>query len=155
MSRSDSAVTGEPPAIETRIRQSFARQQFMTTIGARLTSVQPGLVEIELPFSGTLTQQHGFIHAGAVTTVVDTACGFAALSLMPADAAVLTTEFKVNLMSPAKGERLRAIGKVVRPGKTLMVCLGEVFADQAGQSKQVALMTATMMVVSTATGLRD
>ena len=100
-------------------------------------------------------EKHGFIHAGIVTMLCDTACGFAALSLMPEDAAVLTTEFKVNLLSPAKGERLIAHGRVVRPGKRLMVCLGEVFAEDAGRRKQVALMTASMMVMDTSTGLRD
>ena len=127
----------------------------MATLGATLDAVRDGEVEIVLPFSPALTQQHGFIHAGAVTTIVDTACGFAALTKMPDDAAVLTTEFKLNLMSPAKGERLRAKGRVVRAGKTLMVCLGEVFAEEGGSVKQVALMTATMMVVNTGTGLRD
>jgi len=145
--------------IAARVQASFARQQFMATLGASLDAVRDGEVEIVLPFSAALTQQHGFIHAGAVTTIVDTACGFAALTKMPDDAAVLTTEFKVNLMSPAKGERLRAKGRVVRAGKTLMVCLGEVFAEDGGKdnmkSKQVALMTATMMVVGTGTGLRD
>lgn len=145
----------DAPAYEQRIRGSFGRQKFMSSIGAELAAVRQGEVEIVLPFSEALTQQHGFIHAGVVTTIVDTACGFAALTLMPDDAAVLTAEFKVNLMSPAKGERLRAIGKVVRPGRTLMVCLGEVFAEEGGKSKQVALMTATMMVVNTSTGLKD
>jgi uncharacterized protein (TIGR00369 family) len=142
-------------SIEQRIRAAFARQRFMTTLGASLTSVGEAEVEIALPFSQALTQQHGFIHAGVVTTIVDTACGFAALTMMPADAAVLTTEFKVNFLSPAKGERLRAVGRVVRAGRTLMVCLGEVFAEDGGKTKQIALMTATMMVVDTATGLRD
>jgi uncharacterized protein (TIGR00369 family) len=144
-----------PDKTVARVQASFARQQFMTTLGATLDAVRDGEVEIVLPFSAALTQQHGFIHAGAVTTIVDTACGFAALTKMPDDAAVLTTEFKLNLMSPAKGERLRAKGCVVRAGKTLMVCLGEVFAEEAGQSKQVALMTATMMVVRSGTGLKD
>jgi uncharacterized protein (TIGR00369 family) len=142
-------------AIEKRVRGSFQRQRFMATLGATLAAVREGEVEIILPFSDALIQQHGFIHAGAVTTIVDTACGFAALTLMPEDAAVLTTEFKVNLLSPAKGERLRAIGRVVRAGRTLMVCLGEVFAEQGTASKQVALMTTTMMVVNSGTGLRD
>jgi uncharacterized protein (TIGR00369 family) len=144
-----------PSANEQRIRAAFGRQRFMITLGASLTSVGEGEVEITLPFSDALTQQHGFIHAGVVTTIVDSACGFAALTLMPANAAVLTTEFKVNFLSPAKGERLRAVGRVVRAGRTLMVCLGEVFAEDGGKSKQIALMTATMMVVDTATGLRD
>jgi uncharacterized protein (TIGR00369 family) len=142
-------------AIEQRIRGAFARQGMMTTIGASLVAVREGEVEIALPFSAALTQQHGFIHGGVVTTIVDSACGFAALSMMPAEAAVLTIEFKVNLLSPAKGEGLRAVGRVVWAGRTLMVCIGEVFAEEAGRSKQVALMTTTMMVVDTATGLRD
>jgi uncharacterized protein (TIGR00369 family) len=108
-----------------------------------------------MPFDERLTQQHGFVHAGIITMLCDTACGFAALSLMPPDAAVLTTEFKVNLLSPAKGERFIAHGRVVRPGKKLMVCLGEVFAEEGGQRKQVALMTASMMVMDTSTGLKD
>ena len=127
----------------------------MNTIGAAITAVREGEVEIVLPFSDTLVQQHGFIHAGIVTTIADSACGYAALTVMPADAAVLTTEFKVNLLSPAKGDRLRAVGRVVKSGRTLVVCLGEVFAEEGGQSKQVALMTATFMVVNTGTGLRD
>ena len=140
---------------EARCRASFARQRAMATIGASVRSVAAGDVELEMPFSEKLTQQHGFIHAGVITMLADTACGFAALSLMPDDAAVLTTEFKINLLSPAKGERFVARGRVVRPGKTLMVCLGEVFAEAAGGRKQVALMTASMMVVETSTGLRD
>jgi len=143
------------PQAEARCRESFARQQAMVTIGARVQSVQAGEVELAMPFCDRFTQQHGFIHAGIITMLCDTACGFAALSLMPQDAAVLTTEFKVNLLSPAQGERFVAHGRVVRPGKKLMVCLGEVFAEQAGRRKQVALMTASMMVVDTATGLKD
>ena len=142
-------------AIERRVRDSFDRQQIMKTIGAAISAVREGEVEIILPFSGALVQQHGFIHAGVVTTIADNACGYAALSVMPAEAAVLTTEFKVNLLSPAKGDRLRAVGRVVRAGRTLVVCLGEVFAEEGSESKQVALMTATMMVVNTSTGLRD
>ena len=142
-------------AAERRVRDSFSRQQAMTTIGASILAVRSGEVEIVLPFAQALTQQHGFIHAGITAMIADTACGYAALSLMPADAAVLTTEFKVNLLAPARGERLTAIGRVVRPGRTLMVCLGEVFAEDAGRRKQVALMTASMMVVETGTGLRD
>jgi uncharacterized protein (TIGR00369 family) len=146
---------GGPEAIEQRVRASFGRQQFMATIGAAIEAVRDGEVEIVLPFSPALTQQHGFIHAGAVTAIVDTACGFAALTRMPENAAVLTTEFKLNLLSPAKGDRLRAKGRVVRAGKTLFVCLGEVFAEQDGKTKQVALMTATMMVIDGGTGLKD
>ena len=143
------------PRAEQRCRNSFMRQPAMTTIGASVLSVAAGEIELAMPFSDKLTQQHGFVHAGVITMLCDTACGFAALSLMPEDAAVLTTEFKVNLLSPAKGERFIAHGRVVRPGKTLMVCLGEVFAEEGGKRKQVALMTASMMVVDTSTGLRD
>jgi uncharacterized protein (TIGR00369 family) len=141
--------------IDRRIRDSFARQSIMRTIGAEVLGVRPGEVEIVLPFSDRILQQHGFIHGGAVATIADSAVGYAALSVMPRDAAVLTTEFKINLLSPAKGDRLRAIGRVVRPGKTLVVTLGEVFAETNGTSKQVAMITATMMVVATDGGLKD
>jgi uncharacterized protein (TIGR00369 family) len=140
---------------ETRVRDSFARQTIMTTIGASVASVRRGEVEIVLPFSGNILQQHGFIHAGAVATIADSACGYAALSVMPPEAAVLTTEFKIHLLSPAKGERLRAIGRVIRAGKKLVITSGDVFADEGGSSKHVALITATMMVVETATGLKN
>ena len=143
------------PAIERRIRDSFARMQAMTLIGASVAAVREGEVEVALPFSATLSQQHGFVPAGVVAMIADTACGYAALTLMPSDAAVLTTEFKINLLSPAKGDRFVASGRVVRPGRKLMVCLGEVFAQTGESRKQIALMTASMMVVETATGLRD
>jgi uncharacterized protein (TIGR00369 family) len=143
------------PDIEKRVRGSFGRQTVMTTIGATVAAVREGEVEIVLPFSDTLSQQHGFIHAGVVATIADSACGYAALTMMPPEAAVLTTEFKVNLLSPAKGDQFRAVGRVVRPGRKLVVCIGEVFAEEGGQSKQVALMTATMMVIDTGTGLQD
>lgn len=140
---------------DQRVRASFSRQSIMTTIGASVQSVRRGEVEIVLPFAGHIQQQHGFIHAGAVATIADSACGYAALSVMPEDAAVLTTEFKINLLSPAKGEQLRAVGRVVRAGKKLVITMGEVFADEGGATKQVALITATMMVVDTGTGLRN
>ena len=140
---------------EARVRGSFARQTIMTTLGAEIAAVRPGEVEIVLPFSDKILQQHEFIHAGAIATIADSACGYAALSVMPREAAVLTTEFKINLLAPAKGERLRAIGRVVRSGKKLVITLGEVFAEEGGARKQVALITATMMVVNTETGLRD
>ncbi|MBV9346611.1 MAG: PaaI family thioesterase [Pseudolabrys sp.] len=144
-----------PDAADARVRDSFAKQTIMATLGARISSVKAGEVEIVLPFSDKILQQHGFIHAGAVSTIADSACGYAALSVMPADAAVLTTEFKIHLLSPAKGERLRAVGRVVRAGKKLVITIGEVFAEEGGVSKQVALITASMMVVETKTGLKD
>lgn len=142
-------------AAERRVRDSFARMPVMATIGRSLHAVRAGEVEIMLPFAASLTQQQGFIHAGILATIIDTACGYAALTLMPVDAAVLTTEFKINLLSPATGDRLVAAGRVVRRGRQLMVCLGEVFAEKDKSRKQVALMTASMMVVDVATGLRD
>jgi uncharacterized protein (TIGR00369 family) len=131
---------------EQRVRASFAKQAFMATIGARLASVKPGEVVIELPFRADLVQQHGFLHAGVVTAVVDSACGYAALSLMPAGAAVLSVEFKVNLLKPAAGATFRAVGKVIRAGQTLTVCTGEL--EAAGKERAVvAIMQATMMTV--------
>jgi uncharacterized protein (TIGR00369 family) len=141
--------------IDARVRGSFARQTIMSTLGAEIATVRAGEVEIVLPFSDKILQQHEFIHAGAVATIADTACGYAALSVMPRDAAVLTTEFKINLLAPAKGERIRAIGRVVRNGKKLVITLGEVFAEEGTARRQVALITATMMVVETGTDLRD
>jgi uncharacterized protein (TIGR00369 family) len=148
-------LTPDLKAIDARVRDSFARQTIMTTLGAEIAAVRPGEVEIVLPFSDKILQQHDFIHAGAIAAIADTAFGYAALTVMPRDAAVLTTEFKINLLAPAKGKRLRAVGRVVRAGKKLVITLGEVFAEDGGARKQVALFTATMMVVDTGTGLRD
>ena len=133
------------PNFEKRVRESFARQKLMTTIGARLTVVLPAEVVIEIPFRDDLTQQHGFMHAGIVTAIVDTACGYAALSLMPADADVLSVEFKINLLSPAAGERMIARGRVIRAGRTLTVCEGDVVAVSHGREERIASMLATMI----------
>jgi uncharacterized protein (TIGR00369 family) len=119
----------------------------MHTIGAELVRVEPGEVELVLPFRDDLTQQHGFLHAGIVTTLLDSACGYAALSLMDRDAAVLSVEYKVNLLAPAVGERVRAVGRVVRPGRTLLVCTGEVIALDGRGESLVTMMQATMMAV--------
>lgn len=132
---------------EPRVRASFARQRVMGTIGAVLTRVDPGAVEIALPYRVELTQQHGFIHAGIVATILDSACGYAAFSLMPADVAVLTVEYKINLLRPAKGDRLVARARVVRSGKTLTVCTGDVIAQTGGSENVVATMLATLMAV--------
>jgi uncharacterized protein (TIGR00369 family) len=142
------------PSIEKRVKDSFARQAAMATIGASITRVEQGEVTIELPFRSDLTQQHGFLHAGVVTMLVDTACGYAALTRMPASAAVLTVEFKVNLLSPAEGEKLIARGRVIKPGRTLTVCFGEVHARKDGKEKLVATMLATM-IARQETGLED
>ena len=139
-----------------RVRASFGRQRVMALLGAHLRTVEPGQAEIVLPYREELSQQHGFIHAGIVTTIADSACGYAALSLMPPGVGVLTIEFKVNLLSPASGVRLVAKGRVVKPGRTLMVCIGDVTAEQEdGTVRPVALMQATMMVVRDRTGITD
>lgn len=127
------------------MRESFSRLTLMATIGARLVKVAPGEVDIEMPVRDDLKQQHGYVAAGIVTAIVDTACGYAAMSLMPADADVLTVEYKVNFMSPARGERLRAHGRVVKPGRTLTVCFGEVYALSDAAPKAVAAMLGTMV----------
>ena len=141
------------PNYEARIRASFAKQRFMATLGASLTTVQPGEVCIELPFRDDLTQQHGFLHAGVVTSVIDSACGYAALTLMPTDRAVLSVEFKVNLLAPAQGSAFQAQGRVVRAGRTLTVCTGELRV--AGSGSVVAMMQATMMAVDARSDRRD
>ncbi len=138
---------------ELRVRESFAKQNLMKTIGARLTKVLPGEVEISLEFRDDLTQQHGFLHAGVVATLADSACGYAAFSLMAPDAAVLTVEYKINLLSPAVGQSLIACGKVTKPGRTITVCSGEVFALKNGEKKAVATMIATMMSIRDREGL--
>ena len=140
---------------EGRVRASFARQPVMETIGAELTRVAPGEVEIELPFSPALTQQHGFLHAGVIATALDSACGYAALSLMPENAGVLTVEFKVNLLAPARGERFLLRGTVIKPGRTIIVVDGRAFALAAGEPKLIASMTATVMVVVDREGIAD
>src|SRR5437867_3372220 len=121
--------------LDPRIAESFAKQKFMTTIGAKLTRVAPGEVDIELPFREDLTQQHGFLHAAVTTGIVDSACGYAALTKMPPGAAVLSAEFKVNLLAPAKGERFIARGRVLKAGRTLSVVAGDVYAVQNGVEK--------------------
>jgi uncharacterized protein (TIGR00369 family) len=140
-----SQYTPKDPDFEARVRGSFARQGIMEMIGARLTRVEPGLVEIELPYRKDLTQQHGFFHAGMTSAIADTAAGYAAFSLFAADASVLTTEFKINLLAPADGELLRAVGHVVKPGRTLTVCEAEVFAVKDGTAKSCARLLSTLM----------
>lgn len=119
----------------------------MSTLGAELTSVTQGGVEIRLPFSPRLTQQNGYLHAGAVTAVLDSACGYAALSVAAEDREVLTVEFKVNLLSPAAGEGFAARAQVKKAGRTLTVCAADAFAISDGREKLVATMLATIMAV--------
>lgn len=136
------------PNFETRVRASFEKQQLMTTIGAMLERVEAGKVDIRLPFRADLTQQHGFLHAGTIAAVADSACGYAALSLMPADAGVLSIEFKVNMLAPAKGDAIVARGVVIRAGRTIMVCRADVVSLTGRDEKLVAAMQGTMMVVT-------
>lgn len=135
------------PDFEQRVVASFNRQNVMKTVGASIVEVGPGEVTIQFPFNPELTQQHGFIHAGIVSTVLDSACGYAAFSLMPENAAVLTIEFKVNLLSPAQGDRFVATGKVKKPGRNIFVAEGELYACQGNTKKLVASMVGTMMAV--------
>lgn len=143
------------PALVARIEASFGKQAFMTTLGARLARVAPGEVEIAMPVSGHLCQQHGFVHAGAVSTIADSAAGYAALTTMPAGNGVLTAEFKINLLSPATGDELVAKGRVVKAGRTLTLAMAEVFAVTDGRPKLCAVLTATLMTIAARDGVSD
>ncbi len=134
--------------MEARIRDGFTRQRFMTLLGATMLRVEPGEVEIALPITDALTQHTGVVHAGVVTSIVDSACGFAAATRMSDGEEPVSVEFKVNLLAPATGDRLSAIGRVVRAGRTITVCTGEVWAVTGAQSRMVAIMQATMMAVT-------
>jgi len=140
------------PDFETRIRTSFARQGLNEAMDARLGRVAPGAVEIELPFSAGVSQQHGFFHGGVMGAIGDSACGYAAMTLTPAGAEVLTVEYKVNFVSPGRGERLVARGRVMKPGRTVTVCAGDVYALSGLEQTLVATMLVTIMTVG---GPRD
>jgi uncharacterized protein (TIGR00369 family) len=138
-----------------RVRDSFARQAVMATLGAALDAVEPGRVVLAMQHRPELTQQHGFLHAGIVATALDSACGYAAFTLMPADAAVLTIEFKTNLLAPARGPRFRFEGRVTKAGRTISVVDGRALQlDDAGNETLIATMTATVMTVMGRAGLR-
>ena len=132
-------------AIIARVRESFVRQGAMATLAAELADIAAGRVAIALPIEQRLSQQDGYLHAGIVVTALDTACGYAAMTLMPSDAEVLSVEFKVNLLAPALGENLVAEGAVIRAGRTLTVCRGDAYADRGSERLHVATMLATMM----------
>ena len=136
------------PDYEARIRSSFGRQGAMRLLGALLVEVRPGYCAIELPYREDLTQQHGYIHAGIVSAIVDSAGGYAGYTLFPADSSVLTVEYKLNLLAPARGERLVAEGQVVKPGRTLAITRGEVYAETGGERTLCALMQQTLIVLS-------
>lgn len=145
-----SAFELRDPDYEQRVRESFARQGLLTTFAAELRSIKPGAVEIEVPFSPGLTQQDEFFHAGVGIAILDSACGYSALTLMAPGMRVLTVELKVNLLAPAVGDNLLARGEVVRPGRNLTVCRGDAYAVSGGDSKQVATILATMSGIAEA-----
>ena len=136
------------PSFAEEIKRSFTQQTVMNLIGAELIRVEAGLVEITLPYRADLAQQHGYLHAGIVTTIADSACGYAAYSLMPRNSDVLSVEFKVNLLRPAKGEMFSAAAEVVKSGKTLTVVRADVFAIDEGRRDLIATMQGTMICLS-------
>ena len=136
------------PSFADEIKESFAKQTIMGLIGAELLRVEPGVIEIRLPYRANLAQQHGYLHAGIVTTIADSACGYAAYSLMPPNSEVLSVEFKVNLLRPAKGETFSAVAEVVKAGKTLTVVRADVFGIEQERRELVATMLGTMICLS-------
>jgi len=140
------SFTAKNPLFAIQVRNSFERQTAMSSIGAELLIVEPGKVEIALPYRSDLTQQHDYLHAGIITTIADTACGYAAYTLMPAGSEVLSVEFKVNLLRPAKGERFVAVANVLKPGRTLTVVRADVFGiSESDERELIATMLATMI----------
>jgi uncharacterized protein (TIGR00369 family) len=138
----------QDPNFADRLRASFARQRVMQTLAVEIVRLAPGEIELGMPYAAAYTQQHGFMHAGIISTVLDSACGYAAFSLMPAECAVLTVEFKTNLIAPAKGERFAFRAQVVKPGRTLTVCDARAYAtDGAGKERLIATMTGTIMAL--------
>jgi uncharacterized protein (TIGR00369 family) len=136
------------PDLHERVSTSFSAQGLMTTLGAQLVHVAPGEVRIALLPRPELSQQHGYIHAGAITSVLDSACGYAALTVAPAGCDVLTVEFKINFVRPAVADRFVAVGKVTKAGKTLTVCQGEVIGEQGSRQETIAVMQATIINVA-------
>ena len=135
----------------SRVQASFMRQAMMATLGVRMAAVERGRVQLVMDHDERFTQQHGFLHAGAVAAVLDSACGYAAFSVMPAEAAVLTASYTINLLAPAAGERFVMTGAVVRAGRTLVVCRGEAFADTS--QRPFAVMQATMTAIYNRPGI--
>ncbi|HST20424.1 MAG TPA: PaaI family thioesterase [Blastocatellia bacterium] len=142
----------QDPQFEARVRSSFARQTLMQTIGAEMTKVAAGEVEIELAYRDDLAQQHGYLHAGVITAIVDSACGYAAMTLTRSVEDILTIEYKANFVAPATGEKMIARSRVLRAGRKVTVCAGDVFALRDGEEKLIATMLATMMTLSPENG---
>lgn len=148
-------LTPSDPDYESRTRESFARQGIMAHLAATLERVEPGRVEIALAFRPELSQQHGFFHAGVIATIADSAGGYAGFTLFPADAGVLTVEFKVNLLAAADGERAVAVGEVIRGGRTLTVCRLDAWVEKAGRRTHCATGMQTLMAIVGRAGVRD
>jgi uncharacterized protein (TIGR00369 family) len=142
------AFTPQDPDYHARVAASFNRQQAMHTLGISIVRLAPGEIELAMPYDKAFSQQDGFLHAGTIATALDSACGYAAFSLMPADANVLTVEFKINLLAPARGDEFRFRARVVKPGRTITVCDGQAFARDAAGDKLVASMTGTLIAVT-------
>ncbi|MES2599367.1 MAG: PaaI family thioesterase [Pseudomonadota bacterium] len=137
----------QDPDYEARVRKTFANQPALATLGITLAKVEPGTLELRMPYDAKFSQQNGFLHGGVVSAGLDTACGLASYTLMPAAADILTVEFKINLLAPAKGQTFRFVGRVVKPGRTLVVAEGHAFASDDGREKLIATMSATMMTM--------
>lgn len=137
----------QDPDFEARVRRTFADQQALATLGITLAKVEPGTLELRMPYDARYSQQNGFLHGGVVSAGLDTACGLASYTLMPAAADILTVEFKINLLAPAKGQTFRFVGRVVKPGRTLVVSEGHAYASDEGREKLIATMSATMMTM--------
>jgi len=135
------------PKFAARVRASFDRQKAMALIGAALTRVEPGYCEIELPFRDDLTQQKGYVHGGVIGMIADSACGYAGYTLMPAHASLVTVEYKINVLAPGRGSRFVARGAVIRPGRSLSITRGEVYAESEGRSILCAAMQQTLMML--------
>ena len=142
-------------AFRERVKSSFDRQQCMATLGITISKIEPGMIELIMPYAEPYTQQHGFIHAGIISTALDSACGYAAFSLMPVEAAVLTVEYKINLLAPAKGEDFIFRAEVVKPGRTLTLCEGRAYGRTAGSKKLIATMSGTLMALINRKGIQQ
>ena len=130
-----------------KVQESFDRQRAMKSLGVTIENIEPGRIELKMPYLEEYTQQHGFVHAGILSTAMDSACGYAAFSLMPEESAVLTIEYKLNLLAPAKGDFFLLIGEVLKAGRTVIVCQAEAYSNEEGEQKLVAQMTGTMMMI--------
>lgn len=142
-----SAFQVQDPGYEARVRKTFAGQAALTTLGITLARIEPGTLELRMPYDANFSQQNGFLHGGIVSAGLDTACGLASYTLMPAKADILTVEFKINLLAPAKGQTFRFVGHVIKPGRTLVVSEGRAYAVEGEREKLIATMSATMMTM--------